>query len=455
MKRIIFILFIFFTAFATKAQEVERTNILFVLDASFSMRKEWETKSKWEIAKETLVDVADSLKSRLGDNVYFGIRTDGHQSLPIKNDCEDSELILPIANNSIQTLRNVLAGISPKGITPLAYSLEKTRRDFKGYKGKNILILITDGAESCEGDPCKIMKILMDYKVILKPFIIGLNIPIEALQSYKCIGGVVYNERSQADFKKNLHRSIDKSLNYTSLQVNLLDANNENTQTDKVMFFYRKSDHKLMYTFYHKMENGISDTIYVEPISYKIEVQTIPKVVSRYFSLNAAEHNVVNIKCPTGSLQFVNTDINNQKITIPKPLKYLIKKQGVKNYLHQEYIGKKQEYLIGKYDIDILTLPPIQTSIEIKDRKNIVLKIPAAGRLSIKSQLPIHGAIFVEKGKNIENIYSLKTNTTQDLIALQPGKYELVFRYSKERKMMKTKTIHFEIKALKTFKIEL
>ena len=53
------------------------------------------------------------------------------------------------------------------------------------------------------------------------------------------------------------------------------------------------------------------------------------------------------------------------------------------------------------------------------------------------------------------NIYSLKPNTTHELLALQPGNYKLIFRYGKERKMIKTKTIAFTIKATETSKIEL
>lgn len=456
MKKLFSITILFLLIFSVKAQEeIERTNILFVLDASFSMRKNWETKSKWTIAKETLVDVADSIKTKLGDNVHFGIRAYGHQSMPVKNDCKDSELILPIANNSISKLKSVLEGISPKGITPLAYSLEKTKTDFSGIKGKNILILITDGAESCEGDPCHIMRILMDNKVILKPFIIGLNIPIESLYAYDCIGGTVYNDNSQKDFKKNLQRSIDKALTYTSLQVNLLDNKNKATQTDKTLFFYRKKDNQLKYTFYHKFNHGVSDTLYLEPDTYRIEVQSIPKVVSKYFTLDAAKHNVVDIKVPTGNLQFINTNEKGETINLTKPIKYLIKKQGEIDYLHQEYFDKKQEYLIGKYDIDISCLPPIQKTIEIKDQGQHDIKIPAPGFINIKSKYPLHGAIFIKNVESLINIYSLKPNTTQELLALQPGEYELIFRYGKERKMMKTKTIAFTIKATKTSKIEL
>ncbi len=444
-------------AFGAKAQEAERTNILFLIDASFSMRKNWETKSKWSIAKETVVEVADSLKNSLGDNVYFGIRAYGHQSMPVHSDCKDTELLLPIAKNSSDVLKSRLQSITPKGITPLAFSLEETKKDFQGLEGKNILILITDGSESCQGDPCYILKLLMQNKVILKPFIIGLDIDIESLRAYDCFAGEVFNEKSQKDFKSKLHRSLNKAITYTSLQVNLLNSKNEPKQSNKVMFFYNKKSNKPKYVFYHKQKkNGISDTLFVIPDTYKIVVKTIPGTSSEYFTLDAAKHNIIDVKAPTGDLkiELINKDGEIHKMV--NSLKYVIKKKGQHEYLHQALLDETQSYLIGKYDIDILTLPPIQLiNQEIKGEKVNKIKIPAPGKLSIKTTLPIHGAVFVKNVESLVNIYSLKPKTTQEFLDLQPGKYELVYRLSSERKMIKTKTVSFTIKSLQTTKLDL
>lgn len=458
MKKILSILALLVFIFSAQAQEEnERTNILFVLDASFSMRKSWETKSKWTIAKETVISVTDSLKMELGDNVYFGIRAYGHQSMPVKSDCFDTQLILPIGNNSRDKIKSVLEGISPKGITPLAFSLEETKKDFEGVIGKNILILITDGAESCQGDPCYIMKILMDNNVILKPFIIGLDIPIESLEAYNCMGGKVFNERSQENFKAKLQYALNMAIKYATLQVNLLDNNGKATQTDKAMFFYAKKDDVLTDVYYHKKDvKGASDTLYVEPKEYRIEVQTIPKVVSAYFKLDAAKHNIVNIKAPTGILNIVFVNEQNEPIEITNALKYGIKLQGSQDYLHQAYFGVKQEYLIGKYDIDLFTLPPTQLyNQEISDGKINTIKISAPGNLTLKSNLPLYGAVFIKNVNSLINIYSLKPNTTQEILDLQPGEYELVYRMASEKKMIKSKTIPFTIKSLQTTKISL
>lgn len=458
MKKILSILTLLVFIFSSHAQEEnERTNILFLIDASFSMRKNWETKSKWTIAKETVVSVADSLKMSLGDNVYFGIRAYGHQSMPVNSDCFDTQLILPIGNNSRDKIKSVLEGISPKGITPLAFSLEETKKDFEGVKGKNILILITDGAESCQGDPCRIMKILMDNNVVLKPFIIGLDIPIESLEAYNCMGGKVFNERSQENFKAKLQYALNLAIKYATLQVNLLDKSGKATQTDKAMFFYTKKNDALSEIFYHKKDaKGVSDTLYIEPKEYRIEVQTIPKVVSEYFKLDAAKHNIVNIKAPTGTLNMVYVNEQNEAIEIINPLKYGIKIQGAQDYMHQGYLGTKQEYLIGKYDIDLFTLPPTQLyNQEISDGKINTIKIPAPGNLNLKSNLPLYGAVFIKNVDSLINIYSLKPNTTQEILDLQPGEYELVYRMSSEKKMIKTKTIPFTIKSMQTTKIDL
>ncbi|MBK9638483.1 MAG: hypothetical protein IPO63_11975 [Bacteroidetes bacterium] len=46
--------------------------------------------------------------------------------------------------------------ISPSGTTPIARSLEECGGDFPKSQARNIIILITDGIEECNGDPCAV-----------------------------------------------------------------------------------------------------------------------------------------------------------------------------------------------------------------------------------------------------------------------------------------------------------
>lgn len=456
MKKLVIVLCFLLLKTVEITAQVENTNILFLLDASFSMRKEWETKSKWTIAKETVVNISDSLIQSMGSTVNIGIRAYGHQSMPVANDCFDTQLLLPIKNNSIADIRNVLEGINPKGITPLAYSLEETKKDFNALKGKNLLILITDGAESCSGDPCYILKILMDNQVILKPFIIGLNIPIESLQAYNCLPTYIYNETSQKTFKANLQQSLNQFIRYTSLQINLLDDLKKPFHTNEVLLFYNEAN-ELKYTYFHKKkDNKLSDTLYLEPAKYRIEVQTIPKIKTPYFSLNAQKHNVYDIPAANGTFDIYFENELHQKVENISTIPYLLKHQNEKDYIFQGTLGKPQNVLKGVYDIDILTLPPIQLlDQKIADKNINKIPIPAPGLLEINATLPIHGAIFIKNVDNLINIYSLKPNTSIEHLALQPGEYQIVYRISSERKMIKTKTITFTIKSQQSTKLSL
>ena len=57
-------------AFQGISQEGEVTRILFVLDASSSMKKTWESGTKWSVATRILTEIADSLNDI--ENVHVG-----------------------------------------------------------------------------------------------------------------------------------------------------------------------------------------------------------------------------------------------------------------------------------------------------------------------------------------------------------------------------------------------
>ena len=58
------------------SQNHQKTNILFLMDASFSMRKEWDGGTKWKTAVNTLTEIVDNTSQI--DNVNIGLRLFGH-----------------------------------------------------------------------------------------------------------------------------------------------------------------------------------------------------------------------------------------------------------------------------------------------------------------------------------------------------------------------------------------
>src|SRR5690606_32185029 len=101
----------------------------------------------------------------------------------------------------------------------------------------NVIILITDGIEECDGDPCAVSLALQRQGIVLKPFVIGLGIEPNVIDAFKCVGNY-YDATNEVTFKNVLGIVISQALNTTSVQVNLLDELNKASETNVPMTFY-------------------------------------------------------------------------------------------------------------------------------------------------------------------------------------------------------------------------
>lgn len=445
MRKLLIAILFLSTSLLAYSQEPP-LNILFVVDASSSMLINWGKEDKWTIAGKSLLELADSLL-RQHDNLQFGLRVYGHQSLPISNDCMDTQLKLPIAKNSLAQLEDGLISVKPKGITPLSYTLEQTKLDFAGLEGqKNIMILITDGSESCVGDPCTILEILMEKQVLVKPVIIGLNIDIESLRDYHCIKDI-FNPHTAMEFQQNVMQVVQQAIHFTTCQVELIDENKKPLQTNIPLLFYSKNNTP-DYVFYHKLDaKNRADTLLVEPTpTYTIVVQTIPPIIKENVKLTNNKHNIIRIEAPTCALKINAYDDGDMTNLIPE-IPYFIKESKSSDYCYRTETNTTQEYLFGTYDIDILTLPVTQLKNVVLNTNTKEIKIPAPGKLVLNAKFPIHAALFAEINNRLVNIYTFPANSRQELLDLQPGSYSLVYRFDYKRNMTETVIENIQIKS--------
>jgi hypothetical protein len=129
-----------------------RKNLEIILDASGSMKTPMAgKKTRWDIALETLEQVLRGLP----DDFNVGLRMYGHRETSRSpKTCTDSELLVPIRKLDRRAIANAARRFKPKGETPLVYSALQSPADLKNVGGGTV-ILITDGEESCHGDPVK------------------------------------------------------------------------------------------------------------------------------------------------------------------------------------------------------------------------------------------------------------------------------------------------------------
>ncbi|ANM31868.1 hypothetical protein ABI59_23365 [Acidobacteria bacterium Mor1] len=176
--------------------------LLIDYDSSNSMWGELADKTrKYEAGRTAL---ADFLASELGER-EIAFRAYGHRD---KTDCRDSELIVPFSapDEARTKIAEAVAGIRPKGKTPITYSLRQSLEDLGGVPGD--ILLISDGIETCDIDPCELMRQWREANVGIRVFVVGVGLTDLERQAMNCIaeesGGAYFDADSADDFAEAL-----------------------------------------------------------------------------------------------------------------------------------------------------------------------------------------------------------------------------------------------------------
>jgi Ca-activated chloride channel family protein len=428
------------------------TRILFVFDDSYSMMGQWDSDLKINTARKVLIGMIDSLRNV--ENVQMALRVYGHQSQVPPQDCSDTRLEVPFSRNNASVIRQKLRYITPKGTTPIAYSLQQAGDDFPPCADcRNIIILISDGLEECGGDPCKVSDELQKKGIILKPFIIGIGVDENFAESFNCIGHF-YNAEHEENFKDLLDVVITQALNSTTAQINLLDEKGEPTETNVNMTFYNLLTGKVMHNYVHTINNrGNPDTLLLDPlVAYKLVVHTIPSVGVDSFRVTPGKHTIVAIDAPQGNLLVTSPGLGN----LYRDLICLVKKTNECTTLNVQYFNEPVKYLTGKYDIEIPILPRIiLKNVEIKQSTTTTIDIPRPGFLTVSTNSPGYGSLYLKRSEKMEWIYNLNANNRKESIVLQPGTYQIVYRSANSKQCIYTTNRTVEIKSGSTLTIDL
>jgi Ca-activated chloride channel family protein len=421
------------------------TRILFIFDASQSMMAEWESDRKITIAREVLIDIIDSLE--LLDNVQMALRVYGHQKPVPPQDCSDSRLEVPFAKGNAPRIRQELRFVTPKGTTPIANSLALGAKDFPPdcNNCRNIIILITDGIEACDGDPCTVSYELQKQGIVLKPFVIGIGIDEGFRKTFDCIGHY-YNAKDEQRFSEVMQAVISQALNSTTAQVNLLDIHGNPTETNVNMTFSDYFSGKIMHNYIHTMNNrGLPDTLVLDHlVTYKLKINTLPPVEVDSFKVYIGKHTVIAADCPQGTLE-VRVDGSNQY----RGLQYIVRQAGKMNTLNIQEINKQVNYLVGKYDLELPILPRMYVNgVKIDQSTVTTVTVPRPGILNLIKGAPGYGGIYLMKNKkNEEWVCNLDLEIKNETLVLQPGTYRVVYRAQNARQILYTINKTFEIKS--------
>ncbi|MFN7784134.1 MAG: vWA domain-containing protein [Lysobacterales bacterium] len=177
-------------SFAAAAEE----RVVLVLDASGSMWGQIEGRSKIEIARETVADLVREWKPANS----LGLVAYGHRR---KGDCADIETLIESGPlDSAAFLRQVNA-LNPKGMTPLSAAVMQAAQSLRHVEQKATVILVSDGEETCNLDPCQVGRELEAAGVDFTAHVIGFDVANPQHQAQlRCLaentGGRYFNARN-------------------------------------------------------------------------------------------------------------------------------------------------------------------------------------------------------------------------------------------------------------------
>lgn len=426
LKIFVFLLFAFSGALGqTKVQQKmpEKTRILFLLDASGSMLEQWErpNQTRWSVAKSILTKLVDSLGQN--SKLELALRVYGHRSPQEIKNCKDTWLEVPFKARSHTLIIQKLAEIKPKGVTPITYSLEQAANDFPSNAGyRNIVILITDGIESCGGDLCATSRAMQKKGVFLRPYIIGLGLRTE--KSLECAGKYI-DADTPGKFNDVLNEAIETSFAKTTVSVEILDADNRPTETNVNVSFLNSLTGIPMYDFVHyRDQQGHPDTVQIDPVvDYDLVVNTIPPVIKRNVALNIGKHNVLTIPAPQGNV------VVRQEGRRDNNLQVVVRVKGNPELIHTQTSNETVRYLTGNYEVETLTLPRRVFDVAIEPNKTETILLPSPGIVNFNTTSTGFGSLYEIKPDGTQawvcNLNNLRHEFT---LSLLPGQYKIVFR---------------------------
>jgi len=171
-----------------KQTSTTKSSLILILDASSSMNTTFGKQSRIDTAKKAVEEIVAELPSER----EFGLTVYGNESA---NSCNSLKTLVDLGDINRSFVLSQLSKVEAVGSTPIAASIQEVAKTIKNHKKETTIVLISDGEESCGGDPCQVVKQLKSegYKFTFHG--VGVDTNLQADQQLSCLareGGGFY-----------------------------------------------------------------------------------------------------------------------------------------------------------------------------------------------------------------------------------------------------------------------
>ena len=197
-----------------------QVNVELIMDSSGSMAAQTDDgEPRIDAAKRVLNQVIDAIPVDRAE-LNVGFRVFGHQGDNTEagraESCQSSDLTVPVDGVDPDALREQVANYAPVGWTPIGLSLERAAADFPAASETvtNAIILVTDGLETCDSDPCAIATALKESDAAVTVYVVGLGLDAEELRITGCIaentGGQIVGAQNAGELSAALFTFLEE-----------------------------------------------------------------------------------------------------------------------------------------------------------------------------------------------------------------------------------------------------
>lgn len=170
--------------------------VMFVLDGSNSMWGRIDGTEKIVVAREVLAQAL----AELPDDVEVGLAAYGHRR---EQACDDIEILLPLGDHPSAEVERAIRSVQPRGMTPITGALQLVAEGLATTTEPTHLVLVSDGRETCEGDPCSLVRTLRESGLEVTVHVVGFDVTGDEKEQLECIaeagGGSYFDARSGAE----------------------------------------------------------------------------------------------------------------------------------------------------------------------------------------------------------------------------------------------------------------
>lgn len=234
-----------------KAEDDGKAIIL--LDASSSMLLEVDSKQKMAVAKTAVRSFAKTI----GETNDVSLYVYGHEGSQEDKDkelsCSKIDEIYPMKAYNEKTFFEAVEGVEAKGWTPLADAIKTAREDSKSYEGNLTVYIVSDGAETCDGDPVEEAKAFASDGEDRQVNIIGFNVDKDSADQLKKVAEAGNGDYIGADNADQLKESIRDQWVPSSLDI--MSAQWASPKTSFSVLTQKRDIEKLSLTLGHAIQS--------------------------------------------------------------------------------------------------------------------------------------------------------------------------------------------------------